>query len=137
MTPKYFLIVDDDERFALLIAKKLEKYASCVVSNCGNDALLQFEHHLQKKTPFQAIFMDIEMPKMDGHEVVGKMSKVEKQNGISPLKTFKLIMLTVHKDVKNVSKSFFKGDADAYIHKETVTKKLIQELEKINLIQSL
>lgn len=134
MISKKFLIVDDDERFAILVAQKLEKYAQCIVANNGDDALLQFEHHLQKKAPFQAVFMDIEMPKMTGHEVVEKMRGVEKQNKIDPLKMFKLIMLTVHKDVKNVSKSFFKGDADAYIHKETVAEKLVQELEKIKLI---
>lgn len=131
---KKFLIVDDDERFALLVSKKLEKHARCVVSNSGEDALLQFEHHLREKAPFHAIFMDIEMPKMTGHEVVEKMRKVEKQNKIDPLQAFKLIMLTAHKDVKNVSTSFFKGNAEAYIHKETIAETLVPELEKIKLI---
>ena len=62
--------------------------------------------------------MDIEMPAMDGHEVVEKMRKVEERNNINPLESFKLVMLTVHKDVKNVSKSFFRGGAEAYIPKE-------------------
>ena len=134
MNPRKFLIVDDDERFALLVVQKLEKYAQCTVSNSGADALLQFEHHLREQAPFQAVFMDIEMPNMTGHEVVEKMREVEKQNKVDPLKAFKLIMLTVHKDVKNVSTSFFKGRAEAYIHKATLAEKLVQELEKINLI---
>lgn len=132
--PKKFLIVDDDERFAALVAKKLEKHAQCVVALGGDDALLQFEHHLREKAPFHAIFMDIEMPKMNGHEVVEKMRSVEKRNNIDPLKSFKLIMLTVHKDVKNVSKSFFKGSAEAYVHKGELAEKLIPELKKIKLI---
>lgn len=131
---KKFLIVDDDERFSALVARKLEKYASCVISNAGDDALLQFEHHLREEAPFRAVFMDIEMPKMNGHEVIEKMRRIEKQNNIDPLKSFKLVMLTGHKDVKNVSKSFFKGNAEAYIHKESITEKLEEELKKIQLI---
>lgn len=134
MTSKKFLIVDDDERFANLVAKKLEKYAQCIVSIDGDDALLQFEHHLREKNPFIAVFMDIEMPKMTGHEVVEKMRSIEKQNKIDPLKAFKLVMLTAHKDVKNVSKSFFKGGAEAYIPKESIASTFVEELEKANII---
>ena len=134
MTQKRFLIVDDDERFAALVAKKLEKHAQCTISLRGDDALVQFEHHLREQKPFGAIFMDIEMPKMNGHEVIKKMRTIEKRNQITPLHTFKLIMLTAHKDVKNVSESFFKGNAEAYIHKETLGEKLLSELEKINII---
>lgn len=133
MSRRRFLLVDDDERFSLLVANKLEEYAQCVIANSGDDALLQFEHHLREQAPFQAVFMDIEMPKMNGHEVVNKMRTIEKQNGIAPTAAFKLVMLTAHKDVKNVSKSFFRGSADAYIHKQELTDKLIPELEKINL----
>lgn len=134
MTQKKFLIVDDDERFALLVAKKLEQHAQCIVSIAGDDALLQFEHHLREKSPFFAVFMDIEMPKMDGHEVIEKMRTIEKRNNVDPLKSFKLVMLTGHKDVKNVSKSFFKGSAEAYIHKESLLDKLIPELQRVSII---
>lgn len=134
MSLRKFLIVDDDERFAHLVAKKLEKYAQVVVAIAGDDALLQFEHHLREKAPFQAVFMDIEMPKMSGHEVVEKMRGIEKQNKIDPLKAFKLVMLTAHKDVKNVSTSFFKGGADAYIHKESLAKNFVEQLEDAKII---
>lgn len=134
MPKKKFLLVDDDERFALLAAKKLGEYANCTISTSGDDALLQFEHHLREASPFDAVFMDIEMPSMDGHQVVEKMRNVEKQNEIDPMRSFKLVMLTAHADVKNVSKSFFKGSADAYIQKETLQEKLIPELKEINLI---
>lgn len=134
MTKKRFLIVDDDERFATLVAKKLEKYAQCTISLRGDDAVVQFEHHLREKSPFYAVFMDIEMPKMDGHEVIQKLRNIELRNGVNPLASFKLIMLTAHKDVKNVSKSFFQGNAETYIHKQTLGEKLIPELQELNII---
>lgn len=131
---KKFLIVDDDERFTALVSKKLEKYAQCVVSHQGDDALLQFEHHMREKAPFYAVFMDIEMPKMDGHEVIEKMRNIEKTNNVAPTESFKLVMLTAHADVKNVSKSFFKGHAETYIHKASLNEKLIPELESNKII---
>lgn len=134
MALKRFLLVDDDERFAMLVAKKLEKYAKCVISTAGDDAILQFEHHMREGSPFQAIFMDIEMPKMNGHEVVSEMRRIEKQNKIDPLEAFKLIMLTAHKDVKNVSTSFFKDGADAYVHKASLKEKLVEELKRVKVI---
>jgi len=130
------LIVDDDQRFAEMVAHRLGEHADCVISLKGEDALLQFEHHLREKTPFHAVLMDIEMPTMDGHEVVEKMRKVEERNNIPPLDTFKLVMLTAHKDVKNVSKSFFRGGAEAYIPKEDLSnaEKFMQELRENKIL---
>lgn len=134
MPAKKFLIVDDDERLARLVSKKLADYANCTIALGGEEAILQFEHHLREKPPFEAVIMDIEMPGMNGHQVVEKLRAIEKKNNVDPLKTFKLIMLTAHKDVKNVSQSFFRGQADAYIHKDGLAEKFIEELQKINLI---
>ena len=130
------LIVDDDERFAKIVALRLKEHANCVISLNGEDALLQFEHHLRERAPFHAVLMDIEMPRMDGHEVVEKMRKVEERNEVNPLDTFKLVMLTAHKDVKNVSKSFFRGGAEAYIPKECLSdaREFMRELERNKIL---
>jgi len=130
------LIVDDDERFAALVARKMEPFAKCTIALRGDDAILQFEHHLREKAPFDAVFMDIEMPKMDGHEVVRKMRAIEERNQVAPLLAFKLVMLTAHKDVKNVSKSFFKGGAEAYIPKDSLadSSQFIEKLKEFNII---
>lgn len=130
---KTFLIVDDDERFAALMAEKLDKFAQCIISTNGEDALLHFERHLQNKTPFTVVFMDIDMPGMSGHEVVRKMREIEVETGVRPASEFKLVMITAHKDVKNVSRSFFKGGADAYVPKDSVDK-IDMELAKMNVI---
>ena len=136
MPQNNFLIVDDDERFADLVASKLARFAKCAVSLRGDDAILQFEHHLREKAPFTAVFMDIEMPRMDGHEVVRKMREIEERNRVDPLRTFKLIMLTAHKDVKNVSKSFFRGGAEAYIPKDSLadSEHFIEKLKEFKVI---
>ncbi len=131
--PRSFLIVDDDERFASLMAQRLGKHGKCITTTTGEEALLLFEHYLENKTPFSVVFMDIEMPKMTGHEVVKQMRTIESKRGIQPTREFKLVMLTAHTDVKNVSTSFFKGGADAYIPKDAVGV-IDQELTRLNVI---
>jgi len=131
---KRFLIVDDDERFALLVAKRLEQHGRSVVSLSGDDALLQFEHHLREKAPFDAVFMVINMPGMDGHTVAESLRKVEEANEVPILDAFKLVMLTCHSDVSNVSKAFFRGSADAYVPKDKFDRNFLKELKNISLI---
>ncbi|WP_419787869.1 response regulator [Pseudodesulfovibrio sp.] len=133
----HFLIVDDDERFAVLVARKLEPYANCVIALNGDDAVLQFEHYLKEKAPFQAVFMDIEMPGMDGHEVVRQLRGIEEKYEVDSTKNFKLVMLTAHRDVKNVSRSFFRGRAEAYIPKEAFPHpgSFLGELEKVGVLR--
>ena len=134
MVQKRFLIVDDDERFAVLVAKKLEKYADCTISTSGDEALRMFKRNLSARSAFDAVIMDIEMPDMDGHQTVKQMRESEQANSVAPTDTFKLVMLTAHKDVKNVSHSFFRGSADAYIPKEDFSAAFEDELRKIDLI---
>jgi len=136
MPRTHFLIVDDDERFAALVARKLESYAHCTVALRGEDAILQFEHHMREKAPFQAVFMDIEMPGMNGHEVVRQLRDIEERNGVNPVESFKLVMLTAHRDVKNVSKSFFRDRAEAYIPKDSLSDAatFVGELGKYGII---
>ena len=129
-----FLLVDDDQRVTLLIAKKLEPYGECVTAGNGQEALAEFTRQLESGPAFNAIFMDIMMPDIDGHEVVKKMREIEKEKGISELETFKLIMVSGHSDTKNVCKSFFHGYADAYVAKPDINHKLIEELRNIKLI---
>ncbi|WP_285904949.1 response regulator [Pseudodesulfovibrio pelocollis] len=133
MTRKRLLIVDDDTRFADLVVAKLSPRADCAVSASGEDAVLRFQHQLRKNEPFDAVIMDIVMPGLSGHETVAKMRETERRNSIDPRQSFKLIMLTAHRDMKNVSSSFFRGGADAFVPKENFSDRLLEELRRLGL----
>jgi two-component system chemotaxis response regulator CheY len=128
------LIVDDDERIALLITKILSKHGSCTVASNGDKALQLFKGQHEANAPFDAVFMDIMMPGMDGHEVVKQMRLFEKEQGVRDIHTFKLIMISALSDTKNVCKSFFHGYAEAYVAKPDIKAKLLEELRNIKLI---
>lgn len=129
-----FLVVDDDERVALLLSKKLADYGECVMAGSGEEALARFAEHYATDQPFQAVFMDIKMPGMDGHEVVQRMRDMEAKRGGNPLDNFKLVMISAFSDPKNVCQSFFKGQADAFVAKAELKDSLVRELRAIKLI---
>ncbi|HBE94586.1 MAG TPA: hypothetical protein DDW80_03950 [Desulfovibrio sp.] len=129
-----FLVVDDDERVALLLSKKLAAYGECVLAGSGEDALARFAECYDAGQPFQAVFMDIKMPGMDGHEVVRRMRELESRRGKNPLESFKLVMISAFSDPKNVCQSFFQGQADAFVAKADIKDSLVRELKAIKLI---
>lgn len=134
MPRKKFLIVDDDRGFINLVASTLKPHAECHLASNGEEAIRNFQHHAWEGKPFDAIFMDIEMPGMDGHQTAQKMRELEKEMGTDPLSEFKLVMLTSHTDVKNVTVSFFQDQADVYVPKGQFLEKLLLELKKTNII---
>lgn len=131
---KRFLIVDDDERFAELVAHKLSPFGMCRVAASGAEALETFEKQLSQGKPFDGVFMDIVMPGMDGHEVVQKMRAIEREQGVNAVKSFKLIMLTAHSDVGHMSRSFFDNLADAYLTKAKLQDGLQPAMREARLL---
>ncbi|WP_428563467.1 MAG: response regulator [Solidesulfovibrio sp. DCME] len=127
-----FLIVDDDESIILFLRTFLSAYAECLTAGDGQEAMAAFEAALEEEQPFDAVFMDILMPGMDGNEVVLALRRMEQAaKSASP---FKLIMISVLTDTKNVSESFFHGRADAYLPKPLRREILLAELAKLGFI---
>lgn len=130
-----FLLVDDQEEINILMAKILSPYGTCIVATNGPEAIDFFTQYQEVKQPFSAVFLDIMMPGMDGHEVADKLRQVERENGVRHSESFKLIMITALSDTKNVCKSFFRGGmADAYITKPIKKDKLLDELKLLKVI---
>ena len=71
------MIVDDDPIFRYISEKKIEKVSSDLVINSysnGKEAL-DFLHENYADENFYYIFLDINMPVMDGWEFLGKLEK--------------------------------------------------------------
>lgn len=129
-----FLIVDDDESIILFLRTFLSAYAECLTAGDGLEAMAAFEAALEEEKPFTAVFMDILMPGMDGNEVVQALRRME--DAAKPRQRFKLIMISVLTDTKNVSESFFHGRAEAYLPKPLRREVLLSELAKLGLIDA-
>lgn len=84
-TPATILVVDDDLVMQLLMERYLKSLGLTyhIVSN-GLEALTQYEQRASNPSlePFSLIFMDCQMPKMDGYEATQAIRKYETQHSI-------------------------------------------------------
>ncbi len=129
-----YLIVDDDPNICTLLSVYLAPFGDTIIANHGEDALHLFKADLEEGNHFNVVFMDISMPDMDGHQVVQEMRDMEKTREISGPERFKLVMITAHSDVKNVTESFFSGEADCYVTKPFSEESLLDELKQAKII---
>ncbi|MDQ7831408.1 MAG: response regulator [Desulfovibrionaceae bacterium] len=129
-----FLFVDDDESILLFLGECLAPYAVCVPAHNGAEAVSAFGRAMAGGEPFTVVFMDILMPDMDGNRVVRELRHMEQAQGVPEAGRFKLVMISVCTDTKNVNESFFDGLADAYIPKPLRADALLRELRKLGMI---
>ena len=121
------LLVDDNFSSRKLAMKTLEGKAVCDIATNGPEALDAYDISFNENRPYDLILMDIEMPEMDGIEVLNKIREKEVSAGVLPGKEIPIIMLTVHREP--FTKAFKKG-CDDYIVQPIRPDFLIERIEK-------
>ncbi len=130
-----FLMVDDEPEMRMVLTSLLDNVGQCETASSGDEALAAMRRALEENRPYDAVFLDIMMPGMNGHQTAAELRKMEQNHGVPPHKIFKLIMISALEDTKNVCHSFFKeGCADAYVAKPVDHAKLKAELAGLNLL---
>ena len=71
------LIAEDEFVSRTKLEKILSSYGECHVTVDGSEALLAFKAALETNEPYDLICLDILMPKMDGHEALQEIRKME------------------------------------------------------------
>jgi two-component system chemotaxis response regulator CheY len=127
------LVVEDDFGSRRMMQKLLEEYGSVDVVVDGEEAVSAFKMAAMEKTPYDVVFLDIMMPKMDGQEALKLIRAYEKECGVSPMDEVKVVMTTVLEDPKNVIEAYFKGGATTYIVKPVDRLKIRSELAKFGI----
>ena len=127
------LIVDDDFTCRLLMKELLKNYGQSHVAVDGREAVEAVRQAIDADSPYNLICLDIMMPEMDGQEVLRIIRKQEESRGILSTNGAKIIMTTALGDPKNVMAAF--GSlCDAYLTKPIQKEKLVEELDKLNLV---
>lgn len=130
-----FLIVEDDFTARKLLQMYLSDYGDCFIAVNGNEAVEAVQQALEEAQPYDLVCLDIMMPEMDGHGVLKTIRHMEKEHGISGLDSVKVIMTTALRDSKHITGAFSTG-CEAYIVKPVGKEKLLEEMEKLGLIES-
>jgi two-component system chemotaxis response regulator CheY len=129
------LLVEDDFGSRRLMQKLLADYGDCDAVVDGEEALEAFRLAWEDNNPYDAIFLDIMIPKIDGQMTLKKIREMEKQIGINQMDESKVIMTTMMDDPKNVIEAYSKGGASSYLVKPVDKDKINQELVKVGLIK--
>ncbi len=125
------LVVEDDSRSRRMMQKLLEPYGSVDVVVDGEEAVEAFTMAWEEGTPYNIVFMDIMMPRMDGHEALKRLRELERNMGVKPADEAKVIMTSVLEDPKNVIEAYYGGSATSYLIKPIDRDKLEDELERL------
>lgn len=77
---KKILIVDDIEYFRSEVKEIVQTFSFVKIDEAinGEDALIKIKESRQLNEPYHLIISDINMPKMNGHELLIKLREVDK-----------------------------------------------------------
>lgn len=116
---KEILVVDDNPVNLAMIERILEQEYHVIAVNSGMRAL----HYLEKHTA-DLMLLDVEMPGMDGIEILRKMREKPQQADIP------VIFLTARKDGATVANGFKLGILD-YITKPFEEEDVLERINRV------
>ncbi len=118
------LLVEDNE-INQQVAKEILEQAGIIVSVAGDGEIaLQKVCSQPLESPFHAILMDVQMPRMDGLEATRRIRDREAWKGISPVP---IIAMTAHA-MKGDRERCFAAGMDEYLSKPIQTEELFSIL---------
>lgn len=127
------LVVEDDFGSRRMMQKILVEFGEVDVVIDGEEAIEGFKLAWEENKPYDLIFMDIMMPRIDGQEALKQIRSFELQMGIKSVDEVKIIMTTVLEDPKNVIEAYHKGGATSYLVKPVTKESISNELRKLGL----
>jgi two-component system chemotaxis response regulator CheY len=112
----HILVVEDDFISRRLLCRYLEPFGGADVAINGSEAVDAVRSALNSDTYYDLICLDIMMPGMSGHEVLGLIREMEKMHGLSAGNGAKVVMTTALEDHNSIRQAF-SSTADGYVVK--------------------
>ncbi|MFO7596095.1 MAG: response regulator [Desulfocurvibacter africanus] len=127
------LIIEDDPVSALYMRETLAEFGQADLAEDGRKGLRAFERALSKHQPYDVLFVDLMMPRMDGHQTLEKIRALENSLKLAPQQRVKAIVVSASEDQRHVTRAFFRGEAVAYLNKPVTRERVAEELHRFGL----
>jgi len=126
------LIADDEMVSRTKLKLIMENFGECETVDNGKDAVAMFHKAHQQGNPFGLIMLDINLPQMDGMQVLSEMIAAEIKFGVSNTHKAKILMVTSFTDRDHVIRCIQSG-CDEYIAKPFDIDIIAKKLSKLGI----
>jgi two-component system, chemotaxis family, chemotaxis protein CheY len=123
------LLVDDEFTSRRILHSFLSPFGEVDIAVNGNEALTAVEKAIKNNQPYELIFLDIMLPKLDGITALKKIRELETQYGLNEHTRSKIIMISSHTE-KNVILKADRSGCTGYIIKPTDKTRFYNEIRK-------
>lgn len=124
------LVVDDSPSIVKFVRSFLPEFDRIEAAENGEAGVEAFLRESKGDDPYRLIFMDIEMPRMNGIEALKKIRGAEKEQGVKDSDRVPIIMLT---SVTDRILDAAENDASDYLVKPFQPSDLTEKLKKFKL----
>lgn len=126
------LVAEDDSASNRFLAQFLTQYGEVDRVVDGLETLEAFSIAMQEKKPYDIIFLDIMMPKVDGIKVLKAIRDYEGKKKIPSGKGVKIILTTALDETEYVKRAFEIG-CEGCLGKPLDTQKIMEALLKLGI----
>ena len=128
------LVVDDDLVTRTKIQTLLSPHGQCDTAEDGDQGWEKFKAAYKEENLYDLITMDVDMPGMNGHEVVKKIREWEKENiSYKTNKEAKILMVTSMQSRTDTIAAFREG-CECFIKKPINPDNLNDALESLEIL---
>jgi two-component system chemotaxis response regulator CheY len=121
------LVVDDEMVSREKMKMIMGHFGQCEAVENGADALGKFVEAWNSWSPYDLISLDVQMPEMDGVEVLNRIRALEREKNVPESKRVRVVMVTARSDKDTIMTSIQAGCNDYVVKpfdKAIVAKKL-------------
>lgn len=126
-----FLIVEDDPMAGSVLARIAKRYGACILTGTAREGYAEFTRAWERKEPYQACFLDLNLPDLSGLAILSAMRRFESERRLPRSQRCRVLITTASESVDDI-KACLVLDADGYMVKP-MDPEMVQE--KIALIQ--
>ncbi len=126
------LIIDDELVSRTKLELIMEYFGDCETLEHGDDALAVFHEAHQDDNPFNLIMLDINLPGLDGIQLLSALRSAEKELNIDKSRQAKILMTSSYRDKARIVASVQSG-CDDYIGKPFNLDMIRDKLDKLGI----